>query len=62
MSALPGAGAPAGAEGWPAVPVISGIGSGGGVVAMVHPIQASIPNRTTTARNAVISRMRVGHM
>ena len=28
---------------------VSVIGSGGGVVAMVHPIHASIPRRTTTA-------------
>ncbi len=36
------------------------IGSGGGVVAIVQPIQARIPRRMTTARKAVISSIMVG--
>jgi hypothetical protein len=34
------------------------MGSGGGVVAIVQPIHARIPSRTTTARNAVTSSTR----
>ena len=37
------------------------IGSGGGVVAIVQPIQASIPNNTVTARKAVTGKIMRGH-
>lgn len=37
------------------------IGSGGGVVAIVQPIQESIPNNTTTARKAVTCKIMRGH-
>ena len=54
---------------WPEEPVElisppderSVIGSGGCVVAIVQPIQASIPNNTTTARKAVTCKIMRGH-
>ncbi len=43
-----------------AISGMSVMGSGGGVVAIVYPIQARIARRTRTATNAVISKTSSG--
>jgi len=59
---LGGSGVPVSAAGFSgAISGMSVMGSGGGVVAIVYPIQARIASRMRTARNAVISRTCSGH-